>query len=117
MSLLALQKAKERHQAAMERYHPCTLRIASTNYACAGLTKTGDFMTIEGGTKQVRSMVFSVRQSVLPLIVVRDTAEADQPLRRLAVTHVETGIVYRLDGEWTDVHGTMRELTCVQQHD
>jgi hypothetical protein len=110
----ALTAAKTRHQQELEKNYPATLTIGSVNYkGCVGI-HTGPFMTLDGGTKQIRSATFQVRQSILPLSLIRDTTQATQPLKRILITHLETGLVYRLDEEFTDPHGVTRTLTCTQ---
>jgi hypothetical protein len=108
----ALTAAKTRHQKALEKNYPATLRIGGTDYKAAVVLNEGDFMTMDGGTQQKRTATFSVLQSVLPLAAVRDSAVAGRPLKRVTVTHVETSLVYRLRQEWTDQHGVIRQLTC-----
>lgn len=115
MSLLALKAAKARHQKELERAYPATLAIGGTNYTAALATSSEPMMTGEGGIKQQRKAVFSVRTEILPLTVVRDATT--QALKRVQLTHVQTGIIYRLDEEWTDPHGCSRILTCIHQHD
>lgn len=113
----ALLAAKTRHQRELEKAYPATLTIGGVNYkGCVGI-HTGPFMTGEGGTKQERSATFQVLQTTLPLSVIRDTTLPTHPLRRLTITHVETGYIYRLESEHTDPHGPTRTLTCRQSQD
>lgn len=108
----ALTGFKKQLQAKLEGDYPATLTISGTNYKGAVVTNEGQRMTMEGGTKQVRGATFSVLKDRLPVAVVRDTTQSNVPVKRVAVTHVETGLVYRLTGEWSDPHGVVRVLTC-----
>jgi hypothetical protein len=113
----ALIDFKTRAQKKLEQDYPVILRIGDVQYKGAIATNTGSFMTLAGGTKQVRSATFQCLASVLPLSVVRDTTVATQPLKRVLITDVAKGLVYRLDEELTDAHGVVRTLTCSQPQD
>lgn len=107
----ALVAAKTRMQKHLEKSYPATLAIDGENYAAAVVVTEAELMTMDGGTQQKRGATFSVLQAVLPLAVVRDGLPS-QALKRVKVTHVETGLVYRLRQEWTDPHGVIRQLVC-----
>ncbi len=110
----ALTEAKARHQRELQKTYPATLTIGGVNYTGTAATASGPMMTLDGGTRQERTATFQFLQNTLPLSVVRDTTLATQPLRRLPITHVETGLIYRLESEHTDPHGPTRILTCRQ---
>lgn len=113
----ALLAAKTRHQRELEKTYPATLTIGSVNYKGTAATASGPMMTLDGGTKQERTATFQFLQSTLPLSVIRDTTLPTHPLRRLTITHVQTGYIYRLESEHTDPHGPTRTLTCRQSQD
>lgn len=112
----ALIAFKTRHQKKLEADYPATVIIGGTEYKGCAVSMNGQYLTMDGGTNQQRSFIFQAFASVLPLAVVRDTAQPSQPLRRgLRITHKKSGIVYRLDQEQTDVHDVQRMLTCIQE--
>lgn len=114
MSHPALLAAKTRHQRELEKAYPATLTIGGINYAAAAATQSGSYLTLTGGTQQQRTATFQVLQTTLPLSIVRDTTIPTQPLKRITITHAQTGLTYQLQNEWTDPHGVTRTLTCTQ---
>lgn len=113
----ALYQTKLRAQLDLQRHYPATLQISGVNYKGALATQTGAFLTLDGGTKQRRTGTFQFLQGTLPLDIVRDITDPTQPLRRITLTHVETGHIYRLQEEHTDPHGPTRTLTCHQSEE
>lgn len=112
-----LYKTKLRAQLELERHYPATIEIGGVKYKGAIATQTGPYMTSEGSTKQRRTGTFQFLSGTLPLAIVRDITDPTQPLRRLTLTHIETGHIYRLAEEHTDPHGCTRTLTGHQSQD
>jgi hypothetical protein len=109
-----LRRMKLKHQQMLEKTYPATLQIGGVNYKGCHSQQSGTLMTLSGGTKQQRNASFQCFTGVLPMAIVRDITQVTQPLKRVLIKHVETGITYRLENEQTDSDGILRTLTCTQ---
>ena len=109
-----LRRTKIKHQHILEKAYPATIQIGGVNYKACHSQQSGTLMTLTGGTKQQRNASFQCFTGVLPMAIVRDTTLVTQPIKRVLIKHVETGITYRLENEQTDADGILRTLTCTQ---
>ncbi len=110
----SLQSFRATLQRAVEEQYPGNIRIGDQVYECAVMTRLGMKSTQDGGFVQAATAVFSVRTEILAESVVRDVSLPEKPLRRITITHVETGVKYRLEQETSDPNSPQRRLQCVQ---
>lgn len=113
MSLaIAAAAGRLKAQEALEALHPATIRIAGTNYTVAAVAKEQAVLTGDRGRIQARTLVIHARCSLLADTVITD---ADGLRKRLILTHVETGIAYRLTGAaYKDSLGIAWRLEAVE---
>lgn len=105
--------AEKRHAASLGVAG--TLTIDGTNHAARIYTERGVRLQMDGGSLQQRRLSAIVLASVLPASRVIDASTGET--RTLQVTHVETGLVYRLDPGGVDLspYGVFWTLECSQQ--